>query len=666
MALLQPGEYRVILGRLVIINREPDGDTLQFNPDDSILVQYNKRSDPLEDGVIGVRLESIDAPEKKYQRTNKFTQPVAIDARDRLLALAGFVNVQFDAGGFKVTSVDNPGGTVRAAVVARGGDGTTSARLVGYVFKAAAAQAAGLVDGQVIGDPELIAGNLLKQSFNYRLADEGLVYPSRFDTTPTSHHQLFAAAVATAQAVPTGIWAATSAHQVDATVSFDPALVNAGVGSTSTPIMPMVYRRYVDHQIAMSLTLQRWVEDSVLAPLPARRDVRLEFPPGGGQPSTRVSLSSLLKINPGTGVVTVTPPNGLTLFDATILTAPEDKIELADLDQLKKLAPGEKPWMFKGGQYDKGDAVHQILTKMAGCRLATCPVVTDHPFYYHEVPPPPTTGASAVDATIKRATKLPVMPVVPTRTAQGKVMVIGTFPTAIFTTRLPAAGNGKYFLPIANIMAPLESVPHFDGYKTRDVLTAEFFQRACLDELGLDPGKDLWVTNLVKCFMFKDTHANAYKDLGWTDPAKVGAGNEVSVSATAYGKMMETANLCGARFLVDEAQHCQPKLIVTLGRWGMAYMRGMNQAQADKLVVGDLVGQRLRADDASLDGPIPRTGPWATYNVMHMYHPEAVIRAIDDGDRVTLERHAWSVRELAAFLDELGIKRSRINLLAVN
>jgi hypothetical protein len=615
VALLQPGEYRVIYGQLVIVGKEPDGDTLQFNPDRSILVQYNRRSDPLDNGLIGVRFESIDAPEKKYQRANRNTQPLAIAARDRLLTLAGFVNVQYDAGGFTVTGVDNLNGTVRAAVIARGGDGTTSARLVGYVFREAVVQAAGLVDGQVVSDAELIAANLLRQSLNFRLAEEGLVYPSRFDTTPASHHQLFAAAVATAQGVPAGVWAVDAApgpnaHGADATANFDPALINVAAGIAPTPIMPMVYRRLIDHQVATSVPLKRWIEDSVLAPLPARREVRLEFPANGAQPIKRVSLSSLITIT-AAGNITVNAPNGLTLFDATILTAPEDKVQLADLDELLRLAPGEKPWMFKGGQYDAGDPIHQVLTRMAGCRLTACPVVTEHPFYYHEVPPP-IGGDGLPENPRPPAVKLPVMPVVPTRTAQGKVMVIGTFPTAKFTTRIPGAGFGKYFVPIADIVASLESVPHFDGYKTRDVLTAEFFRRACLDELGLDPGKDLWVTNLVKCFMFKDTHVNAYNTLGWTDPAQVGAGNEVVVRPTAYNHMMTTANLCGGRFLVNEAQLCNPRLIVTLGRWGMAFMRGMNQAQADNLTVGDLVGQRLRADDASLDGPTPRQGSWAT------------------------------------------------------
>jgi hypothetical protein len=188
VALLQPGEYRVIYGQLVIVGKEPDGDTLQFNPDRSILVQYNRRSDPLDNGLIGVRFESIDAPEKKYQRANRNTQPLAIAARDRLLTLAGFVNVQYDAGGFTVTGVDNLNGTVRAAVIARGGDGTTSARLVGYVFREAVVQAAGLVDGQVVSDAELIAANLLRQSLNFRLATScsPLLLPPRRGCRPGS------------------------------------------------------------------------------------------------------------------------------------------------------------------------------------------------------------------------------------------------------------------------------------------------------------------------------------------------------------------------------------------------------------------------------------------------------------------------------------------------
>jgi hypothetical protein len=48
-----------------------------------------------------------------------------------------------------------------------------------------------------------------------------------------------------------------------------------------------------------------------------------------------------------------------------------------------------------------------------------------------------------------------------------------------------------------------------------------------------------------------------------------------------------------------------------------------------------------------------------------MYHPEAIIRARDAGDRATLAHHEWTMRELAAFLDELGVKRARVNPLAL-
>src|SRR4029077_947449 len=74
-------------GELVVIGKQPDGDSIRFVPDTPALLAqlaHRRRARRSGAGSLQLRVEGIDAPETHY---NTLAQPLADPARDRLLAL---------------------------------------------------------------------------------------------------------------------------------------------------------------------------------------------------------------------------------------------------------------------------------------------------------------------------------------------------------------------------------------------------------------------------------------------------------------------------------------------------------------------------------------------------------------------------------------------------
>jgi hypothetical protein len=64
-ASAQDTDYLVIKGSFVIIDKQPDGDSVRFRPDDASLLKKLKRGyriDPSKDGTVQLRFEAVDAP----------------------------------------------------------------------------------------------------------------------------------------------------------------------------------------------------------------------------------------------------------------------------------------------------------------------------------------------------------------------------------------------------------------------------------------------------------------------------------------------------------------------------------------------------------------------------------------------------------------------------
>jgi len=164
---------RLIAGSFRILGAEPDGDSIRFYPDDprewSRLGGIHKVR-PNAKGGAQLRLDGIDALETHYPSTKGIEhQPLKFGQRAaaRLLTWIGFSNVIRDANE-RVTAA-NPD-EVPGYVLTRGAD--LYGRCVALVGRADAPAAS--------GSDVYVDVPMLRRTANYKLLDEGLVYPTYY------------------------------------------------------------------------------------------------------------------------------------------------------------------------------------------------------------------------------------------------------------------------------------------------------------------------------------------------------------------------------------------------------------------------------------------------------------------------------------------------------
>lgn len=233
--------------------------------------------------------------------------------------------------------------------------------------------------------------------------------------------------------------------------------------------------------------------------------------------------------------------------------------------------------------------------------------------------------------------------------------------------------RNEFFVPVADVFAPMQDANYFDGYKVRNVAAGVFFQESFLKAVGVDIGEQVWLTNMIKCFLFHPSNAASYQALGWTD---------VRVQAS-YDKLLPIGKVC-SQWINQEVGICDPKLVLTVGKPPCVLLHNVpfEDAVLQSRVYNELMGVRLPAHDSRLENaiatklkltsrdtppftrrgekrpsapPAPaviplaslagaratapkappperpvsieRVGPWADYNVFHMMHPQAVMMA---------------------------------------
>lgn len=276
------------------------------------------------------------------------------------------------------------------------------------------------------------------------------------------------------------------------------------------------------------------------------------------------------------------------------------------------------------------EKIRQHLDSIALCRQSPCPVPDKHWFYPTPNRPPFYYG------------KRPCLPVVPTRLALGKVMILGAYPTCRFATI-----DSEKFVPVKDIDEPFEDSRYFDNNNVRDVRSGDVLYEIYLGPLGLDDEEDLWITNMVKCFLFKPGHINAYRRLGWTAP---------NIEPTR-DKYFKAAAVCINRNLKKELDLCNPQLVITMGAEVCRMIHGSDNGRypAPSELFKEIVGQPLRADktEHSADS---RNKLFKGKNVFHMYHPGCLMRVDDPNSQDEIKQHFEEHLPTAKdFLAELGI-----------
>lgn len=231
--------YLAIPGELVLVGKEPDGDSVRFQPADPALLGRLEHGDRVRlsgDGTVQLRFDGVDAPELHYQGR---AQPRGDTARDALLAHLGFTGLAY-AGTQVVAATPT---TLSAVVLARLVE--VNGRPVALLLPPRPDLAG--------GDRVALTPELVEASANLWLVRTGEAYPLTYTSTDPPTREQFRAEAALARASATGLWA------VDRTPQF-PVGSQDDLGPGGALVFPKLFRRATDHlRAGTALTLPQWL-----------------------------------------------------------------------------------------------------------------------------------------------------------------------------------------------------------------------------------------------------------------------------------------------------------------------------------------------------------------------------------------------------------------------
>jgi endonuclease YncB( thermonuclease family) len=230
-------------GELTVVGKKPDGDSMRFIPRSPAKLEQIGRADRLRpstvDGSHQLRFEGIDTPETHY---GTLAQPLGVEARDRLLKLAGFDDVEFGSDGAVTSAVP---ATRPAVILTKAAE--ANGRPVSYVMDA---------DGYTPADGEWVDVDrrLLRRTFNAKLLQSGLAYLTLYTSTPAVHQQVLRTIAEQARTARRGVWA----H--DETAEFRLADQDS-IGPAGVLILPKLFRRCSDYLKALAGGFMGTIDD---------------------------------------------------------------------------------------------------------------------------------------------------------------------------------------------------------------------------------------------------------------------------------------------------------------------------------------------------------------------------------------------------------------------
>ncbi len=193
----------------------------------------------------------------------------------------------------------------------------------------------------------------------------------------------------------------------------------------------------------------------------------------------------------------------------------------------------------------------------------------------------------------------PIRPLPPTKTATGGLMIVGAYPSARFESRPSTKPAGRNRLvPVADNTQPFGEEEYFDGTQVRRLESGHGLREYILEPLGLTLA-DCWVTDLVKVFLYKPEHVDSCGDAcsGFTPP-------ETRTRFMTFARD-------SVRWIAEECELCQPRLILTLGEEVAKAISGDGHANADDL----------------LNRPICQPESLGSWPTMFLPHPDACRRS---------------------------------------
>jgi endonuclease YncB( thermonuclease family) len=223
--------FRVIKGHFHIRGFKPDGDSVRFTADNPALFDglYRDFKMVSPSGDFQLRLEGIDAPETHYGLE---VQPFGDVARDRHIDIVGFTNIVREAEKIvEATPAELPG-----AILTKGFD--PHGRPISYALPGSSAKA---VDSLPNSNDVTVPVEILAQTINAKMVQEGFAYPLLYTSTPPEHRNWLRARAQAARSKKLGVWAKDSSQDF-------PLVDRASIcGDKGALIFPKFFRRSIDY-----------------------------------------------------------------------------------------------------------------------------------------------------------------------------------------------------------------------------------------------------------------------------------------------------------------------------------------------------------------------------------------------------------------------------------
>ena len=181
----------------------------------------------------------------------------------------------------------------------------------------------------------------------------------------------------------------------------------------------------------------------------------------------------------------------------------------------------------------------------------------------------------------------PIRPIIPVRTIQNSIMLIGAFPSARFERR------NKLLIPIGDNLSPFGHEEYFDGAEVRTQASRDSLDNHYFSQLGITADK-LWITDIVKIYLFPEKHIKN---------CEVIASN---INFVNTHKLFSKIAKASMEWMEMEIAVCNPKLIITLGEVPARTISGNKKTSNAMLLNGQV-------KDLFLD---------KKYKVAHLAHPE--------------------------------------------
>jgi hypothetical protein len=181
----------------------------------------------------------------------------------------------------------------------------------------------------------------------------------------------------------------------------------------------------------------------------------------------------------------------------------------------------------------------------------------------------------------------PIRPVVPVKTEQQGIMLIGAFPSARFERR------SKVLIPIGDNLSPFGQEEYFDGREVRTQASRSSLDENYFSQLNIDSNK-IWMTDIVKVYLYPEAHIHNCKIIY---PRKSFVNTHRLFAEIAAASM---------NWMQREIAICNPRLIITLGDVAARAILDDKKSKVEMLLNGEVRSLTLDKE----------------YKIVHLAHPE--------------------------------------------